>query len=214
MPEGQEAHGDASSPYPPEAYGEGAPGAYSHPPGPYPGAEGSTGAHARPPGRHTAGSSDPFAEGYAPEAEDQYAAHPRGAHAAGRPDAYIPPPRAAYGEGPPEPHPMPGPATPPPSRVDRVQVGPVVPRRLARLPYAFVLCGVAAGLAVVATNHFRRGSMLIAAAVFIGALARLLLPESQVGMLAVRRRWLDVLLMTTAAVGITLVAFVAKGTTG
>ena len=56
--------------------------------------------------------------------------------------------------------------------------------------------------------------MLIAASVFIGALARLLLPESQVGMLAVRRRWLDVLLMAVAAVGITLVAFVAKGTTG
>jgi hypothetical protein len=30
-------------------------------------------------------------------------------------------------------------------------------------------------------------------------------------MLAVRRRWVDVLLMTAAAVGVTLVAFVAKG---
>ncbi len=90
----------------------------------------------------------------------------------------------------------------------------MAPRWLGQLPYAFVLCGVGAGLAVVATNHFRRGSMLIAAAVFIGALARLVLPESQVGMLAVRRRWLDVLLMALAAVGITLVAFVAKGTTG
>jgi hypothetical protein len=114
-----------------------------------------------------------------------------------------------------EPHPMPGPMTPPPSRgADRVRGRSGVPRWLGRLPYAFVLCGVAAGLAVVATNHFRRGSVLIAASVFIGALARLLLPESQVGMLAVRRRWLDVLLMTAAAVGITLVAFVAKGTSG
>jgi hypothetical protein len=188
MPEGQEAH-DA---YPPGAYGEGSAGAHSRP-DPYgpPEAEGSSGPHAaRPRGAHTAGG---------PAAD---------------PGAYVPPPRTAYGEGPPEPHPMPGPSIPPPSRADRVQTGPVVPRWLARLPYAFVLCGVAAGLAVVATNHFRRGSMLIAAAVFIGALARLLLPESQVGMLAVRRRWLDVFLMTTAAVGITLVAFVAKGTTG
>lgn len=186
MPEGQEAHEDASSPdYPPGAYGE--------------------------------GCAWPSAKGYAPEGEDPYA--PRGAHAADRtaaerPGPYVPPPRAAYGEGSPEPHPMPGPPAPPPLRADRVQAERVVPRWLARLPYAFVLCSVAAGLAVVATNHFRRGSMLIAAAVFIGALARLLLPESQVGMLAVRRRWLDVLLMTTAAVGITLVAFVAKGTTG
>lgn len=104
---------------------------------------------------------------------------------------------------------------PPPRGAERVQAGPAaVPRWLSRLPYAFVLCGVAAGLAVVAANHFRRGSMLIAASVFIGALARLVLPESQVGMLAVRRRWLDVLLLTAAAVGITLVAFVAKGTSG
>ncbi len=125
------------------------------------------------------------------------------------PEARLPRPRA-------EAHPMPGPATPPPRRgaADHARARPAVPHWLARLPYAFVLCGVGAGLAVVATNHFRRGSMLIAAAVFIGALARLLLPESQVGLLAVRRRWLDVLLMTTAAVGITLVAFVAKGTSG
>jgi Protein of unknown function (DUF3017) len=119
--------------------------------------------------------------------------------------------------GPPRPvaaQPVPGPTTPPARGAERVRARSTVPRWLGRLPYAFVLCGVAAGLAVVATNHFRRGSMLIAASVFIGALARLLLPESQVGMLAVRRRWLDVLLMTAAAVGITLVAFVAKGTSG
>jgi DUF3017 family protein len=112
-----------------------------------------------------------------------------------------------------EAHPAPGPPAPP-RGAEHVKAEPAVPRWLARLPYAFVLCGVAAGLAVVATNHFRRGSMLIAASVFIGALARLVLPESQVGMLAVRRRWLDVLLLTAAAVGITLVAFVAKGTSG
>ncbi|GAA0331324.1 DUF3017 domain-containing protein [Actinoallomurus spadix] len=108
--------------------------------------------------------------------------------------------------------PVPGPKTPPsPRRTERAPARPAVPRWLGQLPYTFVLCGVAAGLAVVATNHFRRGGMLIAAAVFIGALARLVLPESQTGMLAVRRRWMDVGLMTVAAVGVTLVAFVAKG---
>ena len=139
----------------------------------------------------------------------------------GWPEPHVPEPRLAEEmppetrEGaPPDAHPAPGPPMPPPAHgATRVQARPAVPRWLSRLPYAFVLCGVGAGLAVVATNHFRRGSMLIAAAVFIGALARLVLPESQVGMLAVRRRWLDVFLMTTAAVGITLVAFVAKGTT-
>lgn len=122
---------------------------------------------------------------------------------------YVPEPRSGAAD------PMPGPSTPPSVRGgDRARPRPAVPRWLSRLPYAFVLCGVAAGLVVVATNHFRRGSMLIAASVFIGALARLVLPESQVGMLAVRRRWFDVFLMTAAAVGITLVAFVAKGSSG
>src|SRR5215470_16945625 len=136
-------------------------------------------------------------------------------------EPYVPEPRsegipshAPVGD-PAGPHPMPGPSTPPPLRGgDRTQTRPAVPRWLSRLPYIFVLCGVAAGMAVVATNHFRRGSMLIAASVFIGALARLVLPESQVGLLAVRRRWLDVLMMAGAAIGITLVAFVAKGTAG
>jgi hypothetical protein len=140
----------------------------------------------------------------------------------GPPEPHVPEPRPTewvpsegHGALPPEAYPVPGPPTPPPPRsAARAQARPVVPRWLSRLPYTFVLCGVGAGLVVVATNHFRRGSMLIAAAVFIGALARLVLPPGQVGMLAVRRKWLDVLLMTTAAVGITLVAFVAKGTTG
>ncbi|GLY89303.1 DUF3017 domain-containing protein [Actinoallomurus iriomotensis] len=134
---------------------------------------------------------------------------------------YVPEPRSGAADSPGPvgdpagPHPKPGPSTPPAARGgDRARPRPAVPRWLSRLPYAFVLCGVAAGLIVVATDHFRRGSMLIAASVFIGALARLVLPESQVGMLAVRRRWLDVFLMTAAAVGITLVAFVAKGTSG
>ncbi|MFB9833323.1 DUF3017 domain-containing protein [Actinoallomurus acaciae] len=132
---------------------------------------------------------------------------------------YVPEPRSGATDNdagdPVGPYPMPGPSTPPSVRGgDRARPRPAVPRWLGRLPYAFVLCGVAAGLVVVATNHFRRGSMLIAASVFIGALARLVLPESQVGMLAVRRRWLDVFLMTAAAVGITLVAFVAKGSSG
>ncbi|GAA4606760.1 hypothetical protein GCM10023195_24820 [Actinoallomurus liliacearum] len=126
----------------------------------------------------------------------------------GPPESYDP----SLGDVPAAAQPAPGPKTPPsPRRAERAPARPAVPRWLGQLPYIFVLCGVAAGLAVVATNHFRRGSMLIAASVFIGALARLVLPESQTGMLAVRRRWVDVMLMTVAAVGVTLVAFVAKG---
>jgi hypothetical protein len=167
--------------------------------------------------------SEPYRPPESPEPTPEAPSVPPAAEAAPIDEAppAVPQPRygaysAAHATDPSEAHPLPGPATPPPPRrgADRARARPAVPRWFGRLPYGFVLCGVAAGLAVVATNHFRRGSMLIAASVFIGALARLLLPESQVGMLAVRRRWLDVLLMTATAVGITLVAFVAKGTSG
>lgn len=79
---------------------------------------------------------------------------------------------------------------------------------LGQIPYILVLCGVAAGLFVLVSDHFKRGAVLIAAAVFFGAVVRLVLPESRVGMLAVRSRVIDVLILTTLAVGI---AFVAVG---
>lgn len=69
--------------------------------------------------------------------------------------------------------------------------GGAAPRRLAQLPYLIVLSGVGAGLTLCAFNYFRKGSGLIAAALLVGALARLLLPESQLGPLAVRSRSID-----------------------
>ncbi|WP_207934626.1 DUF3017 domain-containing protein [Actinomadura sp. KC06] len=65
------------------------------------------------------------------------------------------------------------------------------PHWLAQLPYLIVLSGVGAGLTLCAFNYFRKGSGLMAAALLLGALARLLLPESQLGPLAVRSRSID-----------------------
>ncbi|MEW2356853.1 DUF3017 domain-containing protein [Spirillospora sp. NPDC029432] len=65
------------------------------------------------------------------------------------------------------------------------------PHWLARLPYLIVLSGVAVGLVLCSFHYFRKGTVLIAAALLIGALARLVLPESQLGMLAVRSRSID-----------------------
>jgi hypothetical protein len=76
------------------------------------------------------------------------------------------------------------------------------------LPYLFVLSGVAAGLTLVAMRHPKRGSVLVAAAVLLGALARLVLPESQVGLLATRKRWTDVLILVVFAIGIAVIAYV------
>jgi hypothetical protein len=93
------------------------------------------------------------------------------------------------------------PAPRPPSR----------PRWLNHLPYILVLCGVAVGLAVVATGHFKRGSLLLGAAVLLGALVRLVLPESQVGLLAIRKRSIDVLILVAFALAIGAVAYVVQG---
>jgi hypothetical protein len=69
--------------------------------------------------------------------------------------------------------------------------GAGVPNRLARLPYLIVLSGVGAGLVLCSFNYFRKGSVLIAGALLFGALLRLVLPESRLGMLAVRSRSID-----------------------
>ncbi len=80
------------------------------------------------------------------------------------------------------------------------------PHWLAQLPYLLVLSGVGAGLTLCAFNYFRKGSGLMAAALLLGALARLLLPESQLGPLAVRSRSIDC--WTLVILG-EMVAFVA-----
>ncbi|GAA2147887.1 DUF3017 domain-containing protein [Actinomadura napierensis] len=80
------------------------------------------------------------------------------------------------------------------------------PHWLARLPYLIVLSGVSGGLVLCALNYFRKGSGLMAAALLFGALARLLLPESQLGLLAVRSRQIDC--WTLVILG-EMVAFVA-----
>lgn len=80
------------------------------------------------------------------------------------------------------------------------------PRWTGQLAYVLVLCGVAAGLVVVVSDHFKRGSLLIAGTVFVAAVVRLTLPESRVGMLAIRSRALDVLIMLALALGIAVVA--------
>lgn len=80
------------------------------------------------------------------------------------------------------------------------------PHWLGRLPYVLVLSGVGGGLALCALHYFRKGSGLMAAALLLGALARLLLPESQLGLLSIRSRSIDC--WTLVILGET-VAFVA-----
>jgi hypothetical protein len=74
--------------------------------------------------------------------------------------------------------------------------------RGALLPYVLVLAGCAAGFWWVSrggVHAVRTGTVAVAGAMFLAALARLVLPECRVGLLASRRRTTDV--VTFAALG-------------
>jgi hypothetical protein len=72
-------------------------------------------------------------------------------------------------------------------------------------PLILVLSVVAASLWIVADNHFKRGTVLFALAICLAAFLRAVLPNGAVGMLRVRSRFVDVLIMAALG-GCTLVA--------
>ncbi len=75
-------------------------------------------------------------------------------------------------------------------------------------PIVVVLVGIATGLAVAASGHFRRGTVLLAASVVFAAWLRVVLPSDRVGMLAVRGKTVDVLTLAFFGLGLTVLALV------
>jgi hypothetical protein len=82
--------------------------------------------------------------------------------------------------------------------------------RCQHLPYVVVLAGVAAGLAWIGlgSDHGRSGMLVLAAALLVAALARLVLPERGAGLLVSRHRVSDVLVMAVLGACILSVALV------
>ncbi len=79
----------------------------------------------------------------------------------------------------------------------------------ANWPFALVCLGVLAGLGVVVLlDRFRRGTLVMAGAVLLGAWLRVLLPEEQLGLLRVRGRAFDVVTMLALGLGLSVVALV------
>ncbi len=68
--------------------------------------------------------------------------------------------------------------------------------------YLLVLAASAVGLVIIASGDWRVGVKWVGGSLVFAALVRLLLPARDAGMLAVRTRWIDVLLLT--AVGLML----------
>ena len=105
---------------------------------------------------------------------------------------------------------MTGPATPP-VRPSNAPGGGRMPQAAAArgtwLPYLFALGCALGGLGwmwVGGAHAAKGGTLALAGAMFIAALARLVLPESRIGMLASRKRFMDV--ATLAALGAGLLA--------
>jgi Protein of unknown function (DUF3017) len=80
----------------------------------------------------------------------------------------------------------------------------------AQVPYLIVLCGVIAGLALIwqGAHYVRPGTLTVAGALFVAATARLILPEQRAGLLASRRRAIDVTALAILAAGLLVAGLV------
>ena len=72
------------------------------------------------------------------------------------------------------------------------------------------LAGLAAGLAYIwqGPHAVRTGTFILAGALFVAVAARLALPERRVGMLASRRRYIDVTALAILAIGLLVAGLV------
>ena len=70
------------------------------------------------------------------------------------------------------------------------------PKTLGGVLYFIVVAATFSGLLVALLSSWRRGVTIVGAALLLSALARALLGEYDAGMLRVRRRWFDVLLLS------------------
>lgn len=75
----------------------------------------------------------------------------------------------------------------------------------AQLPYLFVLAATVGALAWMwggGIQRVRQGTLALAGAMLVGAFARLVLPEARAGMLASRRRTVDVVSLGALGIGL------------
>lgn len=74
-------------------------------------------------------------------------------------------------------------------------------------PLTSVLLGIIVALIFVAADRFRVGSVLLAACVVYAFALRAVLSDQAAGMLVVRRRVVDLLVLGFLAIGLTAMAF-------
>jgi hypothetical protein len=77
---------------------------------------------------------------------------------------------------------------------------------IRQLPLLAVLTAVGVGLLMVTFEHWRKGLVVVGLALVGGAVLRLLLPVRRVGFLAVRSRWVDVVLLAGTGLALAVIA--------
>jgi hypothetical protein len=80
------------------------------------------------------------------------------------------------------------------------------PKTIGGVLYFFVVAATLSGLVVVGLSSWRRGITIVGGALLVSALARAVLGEYDAGMLRVRRRWFDVLLLTASGFALIFLA--------
>jgi hypothetical protein len=81
------------------------------------------------------------------------------------------------------------------------------PGWLRQWPIIIVLAGVSLAMVLISLDSFRRGSVVLSASVLLAAFLRLLLPDSDAGMLAVRSKKIDVVTLGLLGLGVTIFTF-------
>jgi hypothetical protein len=88
------------------------------------------------------------------------------------------------------------------------------PQTLGGTIYLLVLAAALVGLGIVAAGAWRTGVGWIGAGLLLAALARLVLAEEAAGMLRVRRKWSDVLMLTVAGIALLVLSIVVPTQSG
>ncbi|GAA1389170.1 DUF3017 domain-containing protein [Luteococcus peritonei] len=79
---------------------------------------------------------------------------------------------------------------------------------LNQWPLALVLAALLVALGITATGHWRRGAFAIGCSVLLGGILRAVLPNRVAGLLVVRTRLFDSLLLLGVAATMLLLTFV------
>ena len=87
-------------------------------------------------------------------------------------------------------------------------IAPRKPRTVGGAVYLTVLAATGVGLAIVAFGPWRVGITTIGAALVVGALLRLVIPSSKAGMLGMRPKAVDVLVLVVLGSALAVLAAV------